>query len=1095
MRWRNPKSVWFALLIPWVVDVSLGAGVGDTSSASPNLVRDVPACVAEISVDSSFAGYGTDVLADGRWIDKGREPAPEGGHPDRLGNGGNTWVSQDAPGEHWIRLDWPHPVEFNEIEICWSRLDWRPKAFRIEGLADGRWQPIDATVAAWAPTDRRSVISVPQGEFQSLRVVQPAGCGGARDLMAAQEVAVYLRGEGPRQSLGVRRPSALELERLTPDELTPNIARLHEQWPGASLPVAFTVEGTTVPAAGLADGDRATVAEIPRGALAVGVEWPVAHVADQVVLSFTEKSPPKDAMVLETHDGDCWVAVHVGPSRDIPQGQRSKVWTFEPLATRAIRARFASGRVDPLPAEIEVRRYLPPGKDVWPDRLVRPGGLQREMLAGKDDPSFEALSQCALSMTPVRAFVGLKDGPDEIGVAWDGTLMGREAIRFRFGESRYRLTDGRDTLRRTLLDGWRPGVVIEARLDDLEVRQTVFSVAAGDSPTQAVVMIRVRVKNLTGSPLGCPIEAEAAGDRPGGVVVADRTLRRGDDVVLIARTSEAVRQGDGDIALQVDLTLSPHGEGTIDFVHPHAVCPPGSELLRSESPAFDAALAQFRAYWDEILAGAVRLEVPEARVERMYRAVLAQLFINADGDVMPYGAAPSVYDGNLYGIEESYAMLGLGLWGFSRDAQRYLDATYLTPQFLRKVEKYSTYPDRHQQYRNGLEPHYAVSAYRLSRDRDWIGKHVPLVKECAEWTMRERRTTMQREEGRKPLHGGLLPKWSYGGDIHDVQCYALFGNLCCWRGLVDTAWLLEELGDPQAARRYAEEAALYRADIERAMDGSYQQAAQPPFLPLRLYADRPDEQMDYYQLFAGCILEVDFFAPGSRRDRWITDFLEADNRTFCFLPRFRRDAGAGGLDALYGKGYVLGKLREDAIREFLLGFYAFLAFNLDHETFISRETNVIYASDVHVRSSYRVPDVSDPVPCSSAVALHFLRHLLVTEEPTAPEESPDGLLLLPAVPRAWLRDGKQIRFDQLPTYFGPVSLEVRSAVAEGRIEARCVPPDRQPPRAVKLRLRHPEFRPIRSVTVNGRSWDDFDRDGEWVVLPRAAPPCDVVVSY
>ena len=141
------------------------------------------------------------------------------------------------------------------------------------------------------------------------------------------------------------------------------------------------------------------------------------------------------------------------------------------------------------------------------------------------------------------------------------------------------------------------------------------------------------------------------------------------------------------------------------------------------------------------------------------------------------------------------------------------------------------------------------------------------------------------------LHWGLLPKWSYGGDIAEVECYALFANFCCWRGLVDTAWLLDEFGDEATARRYRDEAAAYRQDIERAMAGSYQAAAAPPFLPLRLYARQPDEQMDYYQLFAGCMLDVEFLGPNDPAYHWITDFLEADNRVFCGLPRFRRDAG------------------------------------------------------------------------------------------------------------------------------------------------------------------------------------------------------------
>jgi hypothetical protein len=654
-------------------------------------------------------------------------------------------------------------------------------------------------------------------------------------------------------------------------------------------------------------------------------------------------------------------------------------------------------------------------------------------------------------------------------------------------------------------------VVVEARLGDLEVRQTVFSVAVGAAGCSAAAVVRVQVKNLTGVPLRCPVQAEITGSRPGRITVADRTLRRGDDVVLLAlapptgsgvvfdRTAAPspprMTENDSRPVLAGDVTLPPQGEVTFDFVHPHTVCAAGPESARFAGLKFDTALAQFRTYWDEQLTGPVHLEVPEPRVQQLYRAVLAQLFISADGDIMPYGARPSVYDGSLYGVEESYAMLALAMWGFPRDAQRYLDATYLTPEFLRKVDQYRTYPDRHQQYRNGLEPHYAISAYRLSRDRPWITKHLPLLKQCAEWTMVQRRTTMQTENGGRPLHWGLLPKWSYGGDIHNVQCYALFANLCCWRGLADTAWLFEELGDSATARRYADEAAAYREDIERAIDGSYRAQAQPPFLPLRLYADRPDEQMDYYQLFAGCMLDVGFFAPGSRQYRWITDFLEADNRTFCFLPRFRRDVGAGGLDALYGKGYILGKLQENAIREFLLGFYAYLAFNLDHETFISRETNLLYASDRHTRASYRVPDMSDPIPCSSAVALHFLRAMLVSESPAGAGDSRGDLLLLAAVPRAWLADGQTIRVVELPTQFGPLTVEVRSEAAAGRIETRVVSPDRQLPRAIKLRLRHPAARPIRSVTVNGRAWEDFDPQHERIILPGAAGEYRIVANY
>lgn len=111
--------------------------------------------------------------------------------------------------------------------------------------------------------------------------------------------------------------------------------------------------------------------------------------------------------------------------------------------------------------------------------------------------------------------------------------------------------------------------------------------------------------------------------------------------------------------------------------------------------------------------------------------------------------------------------------------------------------------------------------------------------------------------------------------------------------------------------------------------------------------------------------------------------MEQDNPTSCLLPRYR-EAGAGGLDALYGKGYFLSILHEGRVRGFLLASYAYLAFNLERDTFAGRASTVICASDLHTRSVFDTPERSDPLPCSSAVAPHLLRLMLVTEERGAP---------------------------------------------------------------------------------------------------------------
>jgi len=71
------------------------------------------------------------------------------------------------------------------------------------------------------------------------------------------------------------------------------------------------------------------------------------------------------------------------------------------------------------------------------------------------------------------------------------------------------------------------------------------------------------------------------------------------------------------------------------------------------------------------------------------------------------------------------------------------------------------------------------------------------------------------------------------------------------------------------------------------------------------------------------------------------------------------------------------------------------------------------------------------------------------------EEGPT-LRLLPAVPRAWLEEGKQITLRKVASYFGRLTLTVNSNVAAGRISAvvKFHEPDRQPAQ-VRLRLPHP----------------------------------------
>ena len=113
------------------------------------------------------------------------------------------------------------------------------------------------------------------------------------------------------------------------------------------------------------------------------------------------------------------------------------------------------------------------------------------------------------------------------------------------------------------------------------------------------------------------------------------------------------------------------------------------------------------------------------------------------------------------------------------------------------------------------------------------------------------------------------------------------------------------------------------------------------------------------------------------------------------------------------------------------------------------------------------------------------------------QEQDDGtLLLFAATPRKWLDDGKKIEIVSAPTYYGKLSASVESRADSGKIMAEIEMSGAYQPRALRIRLRHPQGSTMRSVTVDGQKWTDFDAKKEWVRIQNpTARHYAVVVEY
>src|SRR5262249_10295114 len=140
----------------------------------------------------------------------------------------------------------------------------------------------------------------------------------------------------------------------------------------------------------------------------------------------------------------------------------------------------------------------------------------------------------------------------------------------------------------------------------------------------------------------------------------------------------------------------------------------------------------------------------------------------------------------------------------------------------------------------------------------------------------------------------------------------------------------------------------------------------------------------------------------------------------------------------------------------------------------------------HYRSMYLPPNSA-----SNAAFLETLR-LTLLHEVVDREGRPCGLELAFATPRAWLRPGAVIRVRSAPTSFGPLSYTIATGKRSVRVTL-TVPSG--PLRDLRLRLRLPDERPLRAVSLNGRHFFHFDARTETVDLSGQTGTLSLTASY
>jgi hypothetical protein len=643
----------------------------------------------------------------------------------------------------------------------------------------------------------------------------------------------------------------------------------------------------------------------------------------------------------------------------------------------------------------------------------------------------------------------------------------------------------------TILDKLEPG------LDNIRM----------DDPT--VLLMRVRAVNTSGSEKGVArlrLTSHANGPEKllidGDCVVA----KQGDAATLRCLIKSggpaAPKQDDGAIAWSIELAPGQSHE-LVALIPTIALKKPEIEALRRRE--FDADRRRICEFWKRLAASGTEIQTPETWLNDFYKAHLLHEEITCVRDIEAprrYAKASSFSYG-VFPNESIMMTTELERRGCHEMAgqclQAFLDFQGTVPlpgNFKTKDGvffgaggwEHVGYNKHHGYIMWGMAEHW-----RFTRDRKWMEQAAEkLIKSC-DWITRERQATMTSgPDGARPIHYGLLP----AGGLEDVQdfWYWFATNASAAWGFEAIADALADYGHPEAAR-LKKDAAAYRADVLRAFNEArvrspvvrLRDGTCVPKFPSRAY-ERGRSFGWIRETLEGPIgpLAMGLIAPRSPEADWILKDHEDNVYISDFygysIPVFEQfwfSRGGFSMQANLLDGPTC-YLDRDEIPHFLRAFFNGFASG--------------FFPEVRMLSEHSNPELGYPFGChfktpDEAQVCGWLRAMFVREQGS-------DLYLGQAIPRYWLTDGQRVSIRRAATHFGPTQLEIESRVGAGEIRARFAPPERNRPKTIYLRLRHPEGKPMRAVTLNGQKYDQFDAGKEWIVLPGDLKGSqEVIVRY
>jgi hypothetical protein len=640
---------------------------------------------------------------------------------------------------------------------------------------------------------------------------------------------------------------------------------------------------------------------------------------------------------------------------------------------------------------------------------------------------------------------------------------------------------------------WQDGPIYYEQASVLDALDNDLNNIALDDPT--VLLVRVRMVNVSDAKGGAArlrFTSGAQGEdrlivRQGQALTEDSRLR-----FLIKNPNDGTFTADGNATLW-SADLAPGASKTLYFYVPSITLTSPEEIKALQGRDFDADAGRVCEFWRTLTAKTTQIHTPEPWINDFYKAHVRHLLVNCfkelDSDRLH--AHVGTFHYGVYPSESVMMISDLDRRGLHEQTRQNLDA-FLHYQGSVAMPGNFTSSDGEFYGAGGHETggynksHGYVmwnmaEHWWMTRDRQWMERAGPgLVKAC-DWVINERKATMRTlADGTKALEYGWLPS----GSLEDVTDY--------WNWLATnsaTVWGFRALADALADSGHADgprlqkEANAYYDDFMRAItesriqcpvvklrDGTY-----VPKIPSRLY-ERGRAHGWLRETLEGSLFlpAYQVLDPQAIETKWILedyeDNLYISERYGYAIPSFDRfwfSRGGFSMQANLLDG-PLPYLWRDEVKHFLRAYFNGFA--------------SAFYPEIRMCNEHSLPELGYPAgdqfkTSDEAQSTYWLRLMFVNDQ------MGQDLYLGQAIPRYWLSKGNKVGIERAPSHFGTLSFNLEADASGDKIRAVVDPPARNSPKNIFVRIRHPNERQIKSVTVNGQPYERFDAKKEWVVLP------------